>query len=75
MDVKQIIAQAIGVPIERVTDELEYGAIPEWDSLNHVNLMTALEERFCTSIDEDLMVELTSVRAIARFASERDGRR
>ncbi len=69
-DVRRIIATVIGVPPERVTDDLEFGSLREWDSLNHVNLMIALEKALGTDIDADLMIELTSVRAIRAFAEQ-----
>ena len=62
-----LIAQQLRVPVARVRDDLAFGAIPEWDSLNHVNLMTALEKEYGVTIDEDRMVELTCVRAIRTF--------
>ena len=68
-DARRVIATALGLPLEQITDDLEFGALPQWDSLNHVNLMLALEAAFDTSIDADLMIELTSVRAILDFVS------
>lgn len=73
MPIKDLLAATLGIPADRVTDDLAYNSIPEWDSLNHVNLMTALEERFAVEIDEDLMVQLTTVKAIEAFARERSG--
>ena len=64
-----LIAATFGIEPSRVHDELEYDSIPEWDSLNHVNLMLALEQHTGRTIDEDTMVELTSVAAIRAFAS------
>lgn len=65
--VVQLIAEQLRVPQARVRDELAFGAIPEWDSLNHVNLMVALEAEYGVTVDEDHMVELTTVRAIRTF--------
>ena len=65
--VSDLIAEQLRVPAARVRDDLAFGAIPEWDSLNHVNLMTALEREYGVVIDEDLMVELIDVRAIRSF--------
>ena len=53
--------------MESVTDDLAFRSIRQWDSLNHVNLMLALESSLDTEIDDDLMVELASVKAIRRF--------
>jgi len=65
--VSDLIAEQLRVPVARVRDDLAFGTIPEWDSLTHVNLMTALEQEYAVTIDEDLMVELIDVRAIRRF--------
>ena len=65
--VEELLASVLGIPPEQVTDELEFNSIPEWDSLNHVNLMLALEKHCATSIDEELMVELIDVPAIRAF--------
>ena len=69
--VVQVIAEQLRVPEARIRDELAYGAIPEWDSLNHVNLMVALEAEYGVTVDEDRMVELTTVRAIRTFVEAR----
>lgn len=69
--VVQVIAEKLRVPADRVRDELAFGAIPEWDSLNHVDLMVALEAEYGVTIDEDRMVELTTVRAIRAFVEAR----
>ena len=70
--VGSIVAATLGISRDVVTDDLSFSDIPEWDSLNHVNLMLALEQRLRTEIDEDLMVQLTSVRAIRAFAQSLD---
>lgn len=69
-EVQQIIADVLGIDREQVVPELSYQSVVEWDSLNHVNLMLALEEKIGREIDGDLMVELTSVRAILEFAGQ-----
>ena len=69
--VVQVIADQLRIPRDRIRDELEYGAIPEWDSLKHVDLMLALEAEYGVTIDEDRMVKLTTVRAIRTFVEAR----
>ena len=69
-EVQQIIADVLGIDREQVVPELAYQSVAEWDSLNHVSLMLALEEKVGKEIDGDLMVELTSVRAILEFARQ-----
>lgn len=69
--VVQVIAEQLRVPQARVRDELAFGTVPEWDSLNHVNLMVALEAEYGVTVDEEQMVELTTVRAIRTFIEAR----
>lgn len=66
-NIDTLIAETLKVSPDRITDDLEYGAIEEWDSLSHVNLMLKLESRYDIEIDEDTMVELTTIRAIKDF--------
>jgi len=39
---------------------LEYNAIPQWDSVGHMSLMTALEESFNIMMDMDEIVGFNS---------------
>ena len=71
--IQELVAATLGIPASQVTDELAFSEVAQWDSLNHVNLMLALEQALQTEIDEDLMVQLTSVRAIRDFAATRSG--
>jgi citrate synthase len=70
-EVRQLVASVLEIPAEQVTAELSFNAIPQWDSLNHVNLMLALEGLLNTEVDADLMIELTSVSAIEAFVAQR----
>ncbi|HEX8090778.1 MAG TPA: citrate/2-methylcitrate synthase [Blastocatellia bacterium] len=66
--VEPIIARALGIGTERISDDLMYQSIPEWDSLRHVALMIALEKHLGTQITDRLMIQLHSVGAIREFA-------
>lgn len=65
--VEQVIAEVFKIDRQAVKDDLAYGDVSEWDSLNHVELMLRLETDFGVEIGEDEMLELTSVRAIRAF--------
>ncbi len=65
--VEQVVAATFSISPGIVADTLAFNDIPEWDSLNHVNLMLALEAEYNVEIDEELMVELINVRAIREF--------
>lgn len=69
-DLDTLIATALKIPREELRDDLEYGEIQQWDSLSHVNLMLSLEAAYDVEIDEDTMVELTSIGAIKAFVRD-----
>jgi|GEM_PF-433236 len=68
---ESVVADALRIPTSNVTDALAFSEIPQWDSLNHVALMLAIEAEYGVSIPDDLVIELTSVAAIRAFL---DGR-
>lgn len=71
--IEELIATVLGIDRARVVPDLGYQSVAQWDSLNHVNLMLALEQELGTTIDADSMVELTNVRAILDYAASVDG--
>ncbi|ACU60321.1 acyl carrier protein [Chitinophaga pinensis] len=59
-----IIAAALSIPAEQVTDDLNYQSIPEWDSVSHIYLITELEAAFDITIDTDEVLEMSSVEKV-----------
>lgn len=43
---RRTVAAILGLRAEHVTDDLTADAVDTWDSLNHINLMSALEQEF-----------------------------
>lgn len=66
--VDMLVADTLGIDHASLDDDLEYQSIQQWDSLRHVALMLALEKSFSVKIDNDLMLELSTVGAIRAFA-------
>lgn len=56
-----VIAKTFEIPVEQVNDELAAGSIPQWDSLGHLGLISALEEAFGISFDVDELFEVENV--------------
>jgi citrate synthase len=67
-EVHALIAEVLGIDIDRVSEDLAFGKVPEWDSLSHVNLMLALEARLGVEIGTDQIIELTNVAVIDELA-------
>ncbi len=62
--VKKIIADALHVDEEVLTDDLSIGGIPEWDSVGNLTIISALEEGMGVEIPLDDLFELTSIKAL-----------
>jgi acyl carrier protein len=67
--VRQVIALTFGIPAEQVRAEMTREEISGWDSLGHLNLMLALEDKFGLTLEIDDMARLTSVPAILDYLS------
>ena len=53
--------QALGIPMERVTDGLTYNTVPEWDSVGHMTLVAEIESAFDIMLETDDILGLSSV--------------
>jgi acyl carrier protein len=62
----QTFAETLQIEPARVTDDLSYNTIAEWDSVGHMALIAALEEVFGVMLDTDDIIDLSSV-AQAKF--------
>lgn len=54
-------ATALAIPAEKVTDDLVYNSIPQWDSIAHMTLVAELESRFDVMMDTDDIIDMSSV--------------
>ncbi|WP_113907263.1 acyl carrier protein [Aliidiomarina celeris] len=58
---KVVFAEALGLPAEKITDDLAYNSIKEWDSTAHMILVAALEDTFDVMLDTDDIIDMSSV--------------
>jgi acyl carrier protein len=62
--VRQLVADVFGLPLEAISAESSQKSISNWDSLNIINIMIAIESEFNVTLEVDEAVTLISVRAI-----------
>ena len=62
--VKQIIAEALGVDATVITQDLGINDIPEWNSMGNLAIIAALEEKLEVEIPMEDLFELTNVESI-----------
>jgi acyl carrier protein len=66
-DVIPVVASALGVERSALTEATRSGDLPAWDSLGHLRMCLALEERYGVIIDMETMATLTSIPRIVEF--------
>lgn len=55
------IAEVLGVPTDSINEESSPETIPAWDSLNHLNIVMALEFEFGISMEVEDVLEMHNV--------------
>ncbi len=65
--IQALMVEIFQVPEEKITPELKQEDLENWDSLQHLNLMLALEQEFGVTLDVDDLNTLTSVPAILKY--------
>lgn len=71
-EVQSLLAEAIQVPLELVTDDLTFGDLPQWDSLGHMEILVHLEEKFGVEVNAETIARLTSIPEIVRYLNENE---
>ena len=67
--IEATVARALNIDVARLTDDVGYQSIAEWDSFAHVNLMLALGDELGIEISNEQMLELASIGAIKSYAA------
>jgi len=63
-EVAAVLAVILEVPREAISDGFSPDDCETWDSVRHLRLVLAIEERFGVTFDEAEIEHLTSLRAI-----------
>ena len=58
---RECFSRSLGIPLGRVTDDLAYNTIKEWDSVGHMALVVEIEGEFDVMLDTDDILGLSSV--------------
>ena len=62
--VKTVFVDTFELSENDLSIELEFGDLPQWDSMGHMDLMMGLESEFGVEISAQSISELTSIKAI-----------
>ena len=64
LKIKQIMAVIFDTTEENISDDAEPIKIDKWDSLNHLQLIVALEQEFNIKFSDDELTELLNLALI-----------
>ena len=53
IELKEIFVSVLGIELDEVNDELQYQQNAQWDSINHMYLVTELENSFEIELDSE----------------------
>ena len=59
---KEIFIKSLNLKNSDFNENIKYNDVAEWDSIGHMNLISALEDEFKISIDTDDVVEFSSFK-------------
>lgn len=69
--VNELVADILGLDPSEVGDDYSREAADNWDSLNHLRIVTAVERAYAVSLTMKEIEEATSVRQLADLVSRK----
>jgi acyl carrier protein len=69
---KKLLAEAIHADIAAIPDGARIGGFERWDSLAHLRLIMALEEKIGRQLDPDEAVRIESLQDVAILLDRRE---
>jgi len=70
-EIQEMVARIFGLPAEQVRPESSPDTIDTWDSLQHLNLVLALEQQYDIQFTPEEIEQLLSVEIIIAFVEEK----
>lgn len=56
--IKELFATVLKIPLNKISDDLSPDKVEEWDSLNHLYLISSFEEEFSVEIEPEEIKEM-----------------
>lgn len=71
--IRELLAGVLRVDLADIPADLQFGDLPQWDSMGHMEVMVALEKEFGVEVSADTITELVSIPAISAYIEARNG--
>ncbi len=70
---KKVFIDTLSIDKDKFTDDVKYNDIPEWDSIGHMTLMSAIEEEFKITLETDDIIDFSSFTKGKEILNEKYG--
>jgi acyl carrier protein len=64
---KEVFIKSLSIDKKKFNEKIKYNDIPEWDSIGHMTLMSALEDAFNITLDTDDIIDFSSFKKGAQI--------
>jgi acyl carrier protein len=68
--VRNIASDIFGIPADKITAESSPETIENWDSMQHLNLVLAIEEKFGVQLDPENIEQMNNIGAVATLVQK-----
>ena len=68
--VRSIASDIFGIPADKVTAESSPETIENWDSMQHLNLVLAIEEKFAVQLEPEDIEQMKNIGAVAALVEK-----
>ncbi|MBC8188734.1 MAG: acyl carrier protein [Proteobacteria bacterium] len=70
-EIKEILAEALGMPAADIPDDAKQGEFEKWDSVRHLNFVVALEKKFDIEFEPEEIAEIRTLGEVAAVVETR----
>lgn len=70
-EIKNIMTRVFQIEPAAISDNIEMDKLVKWDSLSHLNLVVALEEKYQISFEPDEIFEMTNIEKIQEIITRK----
>ena len=69
---REVVARSFGISVDSVTDELSRDKLEAWTSLNHLLLVTEIEEEMGIQFTTDEVLKIKSYKDLREIVSTKN---
>lgn len=68
--VRSVASDVFGIPAEKITKESSPDTIENWDSMQHLNLVLAIEEKFGVQLEPEDIEQMKTIGSVATLVDK-----